>query len=205
MADQRIEVFADVGCPFTHVGLRRLVAERERRGHPGPLLHLRPWPLELVNGEPLTGPHVAAEVEAIRRSVAPDLFAGLAPDRFPTTTMPILAAEAAAHQVDPRVGEAFSLRARELLFEHGIDPSEPSVLEALLSEHGIDPLRVDAGAVPRALEEGRTRGVVGSPYFFVAGTGWFCPTLDITHDDAGFHVTLDEDRLSIFLDAVFSD
>jgi len=27
-----LEVFADVWCPFTHVGLRRLIEERDRRG-----------------------------------------------------------------------------------------------------------------------------------------------------------------------------
>jgi hypothetical protein len=31
---RQIEVFADVACPFTHVGLRRLIAERDAGGAP---------------------------------------------------------------------------------------------------------------------------------------------------------------------------
>src|SRR3954464_13451066 len=48
----RIEVFADVACPFTHVGLCRLVARR-RESNSDAVLWVRAWPLELVNGEPL--------------------------------------------------------------------------------------------------------------------------------------------------------
>ena len=31
--------------------------------------------------------------------------------------------------------------------------------------------------------EGRARGVIGSPHFFVDGEGFFCPTLAIERDD----------------------
>src|SRR5262245_18171405 len=46
-----IEVFADVVCPFTHVGLRRLVGYRERAQREDVAIRVRAWPLELVNGE----------------------------------------------------------------------------------------------------------------------------------------------------------
>ena len=46
-----IEVFAELSCPFTHLSLRRIVARREDLGRSGPRLRVRPWPLELVNGE----------------------------------------------------------------------------------------------------------------------------------------------------------
>src|SRR5206468_3084962 len=49
-----IEVFADVRCPFTHVGLTRFVARRHELGRREPRLRVRAWPLELVNGEPLS-------------------------------------------------------------------------------------------------------------------------------------------------------
>ena len=48
-----IEVFADVACPFTHIGLRRLVEQRAALGRDDVTLLVRAWPLELVNGKPL--------------------------------------------------------------------------------------------------------------------------------------------------------
>ncbi|MHB8593931.1 MAG: DsbA family oxidoreductase, partial [Acidimicrobiales bacterium] len=68
-----IEVFADVICPFTYVGLRQLVAERAARGPVDVSLHIRAWPLELVNGKALDAANVAEEVEALQVEVAPDL------------------------------------------------------------------------------------------------------------------------------------
>ena len=70
-----VEVFAEVACPFTHVGLRRFVAERAAGGAARPLV-VRAWPLEWVNGHPLDAHHVRAEIDALRETVAPELFAG---------------------------------------------------------------------------------------------------------------------------------
>ena len=49
----QLEVWADVTCPFTHVGLHRLVDERDRQGRDDLHLRVRAWPLELVNGVPM--------------------------------------------------------------------------------------------------------------------------------------------------------
>ena len=57
-----IEVFADIACPFAHVGLRRFVTERERRGLDRPRLRVRAWPLELVNGKPFDGHALVEEL-----------------------------------------------------------------------------------------------------------------------------------------------
>ena len=57
-----IEVFADVVCPFTHVGLRRLVDRRDELGASA-VLRVRAWPLELINGEPLAADLVAERYE----------------------------------------------------------------------------------------------------------------------------------------------
>ena len=54
-----IEVFADIWCPFTHVGLRALAEERAHRGRTDVTLWVRAWPLELVNGAPMDGHHAA--------------------------------------------------------------------------------------------------------------------------------------------------
>lgn len=199
----RLEVFADVSCPFTHVGLVRFVRERERRGLTGPVLWVRPWPLELVNGEPLTGPGIGPKVAALRASVAPDLFAGFDAETFPSSTLPVLAAEAAAHRVDPVIGERFSLAVRDALFERGLDPTSPAVLDGLLADHGIDPGSLDPGEVLDGWREGRDRNVVGSPYFFTGSAGWFCPSLSIDHDDAGYAISVDVDGFEAFLTTVF--
>ena len=53
-----IEVWADVWCPFAHIGIRRLVEERDRRGSEVHL-RVRAWPLELVNGRPLDAAFIA--------------------------------------------------------------------------------------------------------------------------------------------------
>ncbi|MGZ4803623.1 MAG: DsbA family oxidoreductase, partial [Acidimicrobiia bacterium] len=87
-----IEVFADISCPFTHVGLRRLIERRDQIGSTA-VVHVKAWPLELVNGEPLSGPLVAEKVVALRSQVAPDLFLGFDAERFPSTTLPAMALE----------------------------------------------------------------------------------------------------------------
>jgi hypothetical protein len=76
------EVFADVRCPFTHVGLRRLVEHRNRTGA-DITLWVRAWPLELVNAAPLDDQLIAHEVVELRRQVAPELFDGFRASRFP--------------------------------------------------------------------------------------------------------------------------
>src|SRR4051812_44589210 len=68
----RIEVFADIVCPFTHVGLRRLLEARPATGR-RMSVRVRAWPLELVNGTPVAADLAAREIEALRAGVAPHL------------------------------------------------------------------------------------------------------------------------------------
>jgi predicted DsbA family dithiol-disulfide isomerase len=191
-----IEVFADVACPFTHVGLRRLVARRAGSGRDGPALVVRAWPLELVNGEPLDPGFVAEEVEALRDQVAPDLFAGFDPAVFPVTSIPALALAHAAYAVDVPTGERVGLALREALFERGRDICDVSVLGELASEHGV-PVHAgaDVAAVRADWEAGRRRGVLGSPHFFVGESGYFCPALDIRR--IGGELRIRQDRGSL--------
>jgi hypothetical protein len=128
-----IEVFADVSCPFTHVELRRLVARRAAEGHATPVLVVRAWPLELVNGQPLDPGFVAEEVGALREQVAPDLFAGFDPAAFPVTSIPALALAHAAYAVDAPTGERCpSLDIRRLGGRLRIR-SDPGALDRLLA------------------------------------------------------------------------
>jgi hypothetical protein len=83
-----VDVFADVWCPFTHVGLRRIVARREMLGRSDVVFHVRAWPLELENGRPFEADFIAEEVDALRAQVAGDLFTGFEPAHFPSTTLP---------------------------------------------------------------------------------------------------------------------
>jgi predicted DsbA family dithiol-disulfide isomerase len=199
-----VEVFADLWCPFTHVGLRRLVEARATRERPDVGIRVRPWPLELVNGEPLAASFVQGEVETLRESVAPDLFQGFRPDRFPTSTLAGLHLTEAAYRSSLDDGEQVALELRDLLFERGENIADPSVLARVAAQHGLHPeAPVGDDPVEAALAEGRDRGVVGSPHFFVGSEGWFCPALDVQLKDGHLVIRSDPDAFSAFLDRCF--
>ena len=198
-----IEVFADIVCPFTHVGLTRLAARRAELRRSGIVFMIRSWPLEWVNGEPVDPALIAHEVELLRSGVAPDLFTNFDPDRFPASTVPALALSAAAYGVSPGVGERVAFEVRDLLFEQGADIGDRSVLEAVAARHELSrPDTIDA--VEADYEEGQQRGVLGSPHFFVDGTGTFCPSLDITRPDGDMHIEFDHDAFDAFADTAFT-
>jgi predicted DsbA family dithiol-disulfide isomerase len=184
-----VEVFAEIACPFTHVGLRRFVAERARRGVPRRLI-VRAWPLEWINGQPLATEHVAAEIDALRETVAPGLFTGFDVATFPHTSIRAFGLVAAGYARGPATGEALSLAVRDALFEQGLDVSDDAVLRAIGARFGVAPLspRAATAAARADWRRGRRRGVQGSPHFFVQGTEWFCPGLDITKRDDHFEV-----------------
>jgi predicted DsbA family dithiol-disulfide isomerase len=197
--DRAIDVYADVVCPFTHVGLRRLVAAREARGSHAPI-RVRAWPLEWVNGAPVAADLVAAEITALRATVAPDLFTGLDPARFPRTTIPALGLAAAGYRVGDVVGEAVSLRLRQALFEEGRDITDAAELRAIGLEYEVEPLvGPEAEAAVRSdWERGRASNVRGSPHFFVGDRDWFCPSLRIRHEGSAFDVSIDRAALDEF-------
>ena len=213
-----IEVFADVGCPFTHVGLRRLVGARAERGRGDVALRVRAWPLELVNGAPLDPACIAEEVDDLRRQLVPDLFVGFRADRFPRTSLPAFVLAADAYAVDLATGEAVSLAVRDALFEEGRDVADPAVLAAIAEAHGLPTAAARSDADrhderpghaaghpgPLAdLAEGRRRGVVGSPHFFTPGGDFFCPALDIARVDGHLRITADPAGFDAFLAACF--
>jgi predicted DsbA family dithiol-disulfide isomerase len=200
-----IEVFADICCPFAHVGLRRLSERRAASGRTDVHLRVRAWPLELVNGAPLDPAFIAEEVDALRAQVAPDLFVGFDPARFPPSSMPALALAAAAYERGPEVGERMSFALRDALFEAGRDVADPAVLAELAASVGVD--GPGAAARERVVDdwrEGRSRGVIGSPHFFVGAANWFCPTLAVTRVEGHLRICEDHDRLGPFLDLCFA-
>ena len=199
-----VEVFADVACPFTHVGLRRFAERRTLLGRDDVVVRVRSWPLEIVNGTPLAPRHVADEVDELTRGVAPDLFTGFRPDRFPSTTMPALALAAAAYDIDLVVGETVSLELRDLLFEGGVDISRTDALARVARRHDVP---FDPHATARVLRdhaEGVRRGVIGSPHFFTSAGSFFCPALDIRRDQGGqLHISADREGFERFLAGCF--
>jgi 2-hydroxychromene-2-carboxylate isomerase len=187
-----IEVFADISCPFAYVGLVRLL-ERRSAMERDEVVHIRAWPLELVNGEPLTGPGIAGKVAELRRGVASDLFGGFDAGHFPLTTLPALALAAAASRHGASTGELVGMELRRAIFEDGLDISRVAVLHEIARRHGVEG-PWDAGAALADWDEGRHRGVQGSPHWFVDGEDFFCPSLQIEHPAGGLHVTPDPER-----------
>ena len=204
-----VEVFADVLCPFTHVGLHTLIDRRTANGLAEPRLRLRAWPLELVNGAPLDPLHIDAEITALRASVRPDLFAGFSVDSFPATSMAAFALTAAADRSDdPSLSEAVGMALRDAFFEQGLDIGRPEVVEAIARRFSLDPLNPDAteAAIRADWDEGKRRGVVGSPHFFTGETGgWFCPALAISRDDVGNFIVAWKQGNEAFIGSVFDD
>ena len=186
-------MFADIWCPFAHVGLRRVVERRQRGTVADFLVLVRAWPLELVNGEPLDPETTARHVRELRDQVAPDLFGRFDPAHFPATTLPALALAHAAYQHDPSTGEAVSLALRHALFEEGLDISRPEILEDVARRSGV-PAGHDVGIqdVLDEWHEGVERGVKGSPHFFCREADAFCPSLDIVKDRLG-HLAIHPD------------
>lgn len=200
-----IEVFADVGCPFTHVGLRRFVEHRSELERDDITLLVRAWPLEIVNGWPMDPQFIAEEVDDIRQQIAPTLFERFSEEVFPATSLPALSLAAAAYERGAATGERISLALRDLLFEQGIDIADTDVLQRLADNHGVT---VDLGDTSRVLADhtkGVERGVIGSPHFFTPTGGFFCPALDVHRDESGhLQITRDASGFDQFVVACFT-
>ncbi len=198
-----VEVFADITCPFTHVGLK-LVASRLAEQHPDAECRVRAWPLEWVNGTPLEGDAVVVKIQVLRDQVGSEFFTGFRPDRFPSTTIPALNLAAAAYAVDAATGLRVSMELRDELFENGRDIADPEVLAEIGARHGLDAPALDPSpAVEAEYADGQRRGVRGSPDFFTGDDEFFCPALDLDHDDAGqLLAAIDIEGLEAFISTI---
>lgn len=207
MISRTIEVFADVWCPFTHVGLRMIASLRDAAGRNDVAIVVRSWPLELVNGAPLGVEKTAGNIDALRAQLSSDMFAGFDPARFPTTTLPALDLVARAYSVSTEIGERLSFAVRDALFEVGEDIGSEEVLRRIAADTGIDfEMEPDHELVHRDWEEGRRRGVIGSPHFFCGDENVFCPSLRLSRDeDSRLHVVADAERLRDFVSHCLSD
>ena len=201
-----VEVFADIWCPFTHVGLRAIDEQRILTGRNDVVIKVRSWPLELVNGAPLDAVVTQEHIDDLREQVAPMLFRDFNPKRFPTSTLEALALVVRAYRADPKLGEQASFALRDALFEHGQDISDVAVLKVIAGDLGLElPDDADREAVLADWHEGQQRGVLGSPHFFCGDTDTFCPSLDIMKDpQRGVLISRDTSRLTVFLERCFA-
>lgn len=202
-----IEVFADIWCPFTHVGLRALNEQLAARGRGDVRIWVRSWPLEWVNGKPLSASAAVRQTVELRAQVAPDLFDEFDGSHFPRSTIPVLALVAKGYKVGFRVGESLSLEVRTVLFEEGQDIGDPEILNRIgryfdLAPPGPD----DFATVVAEWKEGVDRGVRGSPHFFCGEADIFCPSLDIAGQPAagGDDTRVNLERIASFLDLCIS-
>lgn len=197
-----MDVYADLTCPFAHLSLHRLRREREARGS-GLVLRVRSWPLEVVNGVVQDGRMVARTAAHLRVTIAPDLFRRVDPDNWPHTTLPALALADAAYDHGPAVGEAVNLALRDALFEHGLPIDDEALLDRIAADHGVTRPADVAARVEHDWASGSALGVEGSPTYVLGDRRWFCPALNVSHDDHGLVVTPDEATMREFLDAAF--
>jgi predicted DsbA family dithiol-disulfide isomerase len=199
-----VEVFAEVACPFTHVGLRRIVRRREELGRAEPLLRVRAWPLELVNGAPLDPDAVAQHVDDLRDQVEPGLFSGFDPAAVPATSFPAFELASVAYARGDGLGEQVSLAIRHGLFEEGRDVSDPDVLAAIGQRFGLAAPGPEAHAsVVADFDEGTRLGVRGSPEYFLDDQGFFCPALRLQEVGGALEIEDAAEVFDGFLDMVF--
>jgi hypothetical protein len=113
-----VEVFADITCPFTHVGLKQVVRHVDEMDEPADVI-VCAWPLEWVNGSPLDVDAVLVKAAALTEQLGVDDFGGLRADAWPTSTIPALDLAASGYARDAATGLAVSLELRRALFERG--------------------------------------------------------------------------------------
>jgi len=198
-----IEVFADVTCPFTHVGLKRVV-HRLAESDQDVEVAVRAWPLEWVNGVPLEVDAVAVKARVLADQLGVNDFDGFDPTNWPTTTVPALNLVAAAYEQGMVAGLSMSLKVRAALFENGLDIGQAEVLAEIAAENGIDNwvyTTERSAQVQLDYDEGRRRGVRGSPDFWANGAEFFCPALTLGHgDDGGLLSEFDPQGLEQFIE-----
>nr|NKB42606.1 disulfide bond formation protein DsbA [Ilumatobacter sp.] len=122
-----VEVFADITCPFTHVGLKRVIAHVEELADP-PTVRVRAWPLEWVNGSGLEADAVQLKATLLTDQLGVDDFHGFNSKCWPSSTLHALELSAVAYESGPAVGLAVSLDVRAALFEQGLDVGDRNVL-----------------------------------------------------------------------------
>jgi predicted DsbA family dithiol-disulfide isomerase len=177
-----LTVFSDLHCPWAYLFSIRL--RRARNGVGDPPVAWRCWPLELVNERGTPWETVSKEIPVLTQ-LEPDHFAAPRRETWPSTLLPAMEALKAAGELGgPEAADRFDEAARRAFFLDRRDLSIRPTLADLAAEAGLDRARFldafDGGGHRRSViadwEEGRRRGVEGSPHVFLPdGTGRFNP------------------------------
>jgi predicted DsbA family dithiol-disulfide isomerase len=182
--------WAEYYCPWCYVAAVRLHAIMpEYLGRVR--LRLRPFPLEILGGEPAPRDILEQEwwLAALQEPTA--TFAPYTAPTWPNTTLPAFAAAWCAAQQGEAAAYDYDLRVRRAFFGESLDISTRAVLLAIASEASLDLptfIRVFDSGVAREhiLEEGR----LGRERYGVRGT----PTLMLA-DGTKLHHPIAEPRM----------
>jgi predicted DsbA family dithiol-disulfide isomerase len=193
-----IQVWSDLGCPWSHVTIWRLHDARRRLGLEGRVaFDHHAFPLELFNNVPTPRWHMDVEAP-VAATLAPR--AGWqpwsAPDStWPVTLLPPMEAVQAAKLQSPAAAEALDRGLRRALFGESRCISLRHVILEVASESDA----VDVSALAAALDDGRSRralfddwtvaqgdAVSGSAHLFAPdGTNAENPGVGIGWEDDG--------------------
>lgn len=214
MAPGTIVVFADLGCPWAHVGVHRLHSARQRLGLEASVgMDVRAFPLEIINAQPTPFKGLQNEIPELA-VMEPDagweLWTADATTWPVTTLLPMEAVEAAKEQsleasatLDHALRRALFGQSRCISMRHVI-------LDVAATCEGLD-----VPALVEALDDGRARrpmldgytsaagAIEGSPHYFLAdGTALHNPGVDFHWDKAQHRIVIDCDDPSVYDDLV---
>ena len=177
-----LTVFSDLHCPWAYLFSIRLRRAREGAGRP--LVAWRCWPLELVNERGTPWATLSQEIPVLTQ-LEPDHFAPPKRDTWPSTLLPAMEALKVAGELGgATAADRFDEAARRAFFLDNRDLSIRPTLADRATEAGLDRAAFldafDGGGHRRAVvadwQEGRRRGVEGSPHAFLPdGSGVFNP------------------------------
>jgi predicted DsbA family dithiol-disulfide isomerase len=177
-----LTVFSDLHCAWAYVFSIRLRRARDEVGRPP--VAWRCWPLELVNRRGTPWDTVSQEIPVLTQ-LEPDHFASPRRSTWPSTMLPAMEALKVAGELGgPEAADRFDEAARRAFFLERRDLSIRPTLVDLAAEAGLDRAAFedafDGGGHRRSVvadwQEGRRRGVEGSPHAFLPdGTGVFNP------------------------------
>jgi len=177
-----LTVFSDLHCPWAYVFSIRLRRARTAVGEPP--VAWRCWPLELVNDRGTPWETISQEVPVLTQ-LEPDHFAPPRRQTWPSTLLPAMEALKVAGELGgPEAADRYDEAARRAFFLDRRDLSIRPTLAEIAAETGLDRTRFldafDAVGHRRSVvadwQEGRRRGVEGSPHVFLPdGSGHFNP------------------------------
>ncbi len=193
VAPGMIAVYSDLGCPWSHLAVHRLLATRSAMGLDGAVaLDHRPFVLELANARPTPRRILDAEIPVV---------GGLGPGAgwqmwqaeewaWPVTTLPALEAVQAAKEQSLEASEQLDRALRVAFFGR----SRCISLRPVILEVAAGCPDVDEGALAEALDDGRARRALldqhrealasdevdGSPHLFLPdGTAAHNPGIEM--------------------------